>query len=61
MLLLAGIPFVGAVSGAFRPDPHSAGRLAALLFSFALIAAHIFTFNDWAGLPTDRLNKYRLP
>jgi 4-hydroxybenzoate polyprenyltransferase len=54
VLILQGSPLMGA---AFSIRPVTAEKLGALLLFAAasfLLVAHIWTFNDWAGLASDR-------
>jgi 4-hydroxybenzoate polyprenyltransferase len=61
VLLLLGIPFLGIVSQPFTLTPVTGSQTILLLFSFVLIASHIYTFNDWSDLLNDKFNEYRTP
>ena len=54
VLLLQGSPLLGV---AFTMGPlsvHKLGVLAVFALASVLLVAHIWTFNDWAGLASDR-------
>lgn len=53
VLLLQGSPLLGAAFALKEITVESAASMALLALAGFLLVAHIFTFNDWAGIASD--------
>lgn len=57
---LQGVPLLGLLSGPARPEAELFLSGPLLMTAFFLITSHVYTFNDWAGLPHDIYNERRM-